>query len=82
MEGSGQLHAPDALTPGKEPQIRIGYEVWWTPETVWKLWSREKSLGLSKDRTQTVQTVDRRDTDWTIAALYTYDCKYKKYVHI
>jgi hypothetical protein len=27
MEGSGQLHAPDALTPGKEPQIRIGYEV-------------------------------------------------------
>jgi hypothetical protein len=31
MELSGQLHAPSALGPEKEPQVPIGYEVGWTP---------------------------------------------------
>jgi hypothetical protein len=35
LEASGQLHAPAALLPGKEPPIPIGYEVDWTSETVW-----------------------------------------------
>jgi hypothetical protein len=31
MEVSGQLHAPAALPPGKEPLVSIGYEAGWTP---------------------------------------------------
>jgi hypothetical protein len=30
--------------PGKEPSVPIAKEVGWTPEPVWTLWSREKSL--------------------------------------
>jgi hypothetical protein len=29
MEVSGQLHAPAALPPGKEPFVPIGYEAGW-----------------------------------------------------
>jgi hypothetical protein len=29
MEVSGQLNAPAALRPGKEPLVSIGYEVGW-----------------------------------------------------
>jgi hypothetical protein len=32
MEVSGQLHAPDALPPGKEPPVPIGQEAGWAPE--------------------------------------------------
>jgi hypothetical protein len=32
---SGQLHAPAALTPGKEPPVRIGEEAGWASEPVW-----------------------------------------------
>jgi hypothetical protein len=32
MEVSGQLHAPAALPPGKEP---IGKEAGWVPELLW-----------------------------------------------
>jgi hypothetical protein len=32
MEVSGQLHAPAALSPGKEPQVPIGEEAGWSPE--------------------------------------------------
>jgi hypothetical protein len=32
---SGQLHAPAALPPGKEPLIPIGQKAWWDPEPVW-----------------------------------------------
>jgi len=31
MEVSGQLHAPAALTPGKETLVPIGYETGWVP---------------------------------------------------
>jgi hypothetical protein len=34
MEVSGQLHAPAALPPGKEPLISIGWEAEWEPESV------------------------------------------------
>jgi hypothetical protein len=43
MEVSGQLHAPAALTPGKEPPAPIEQEGRWAPESVWVLWRREKS---------------------------------------
>jgi len=37
MEVSGQLHAPSALLPGKEPLVPIGYEAEWDPEPYIKL---------------------------------------------
>jgi hypothetical protein len=38
---SGQLHAPAAFAPGKEPPVPIGYEAGWAPEPVWTLETRE-----------------------------------------
>jgi hypothetical protein len=35
MDVSGQLHAPAALSPGKELPVSIGYEAKWAPEPVW-----------------------------------------------
>jgi len=35
MELSDQLHAPAALSPEKEPLLRIGKEAGWDPELVW-----------------------------------------------
>jgi hypothetical protein len=29
------IHAPAALTPGKETPVPIGEEVGWTPDPVW-----------------------------------------------
>jgi hypothetical protein len=36
MEVSGQLHAPAALPPEKEPLVHIGEEAGWAP-----IWNRE-----------------------------------------
>jgi hypothetical protein len=41
---SGQLHAPDAVLPKKEPPVTIGQGVGWTPEPIWTVWRRENSL--------------------------------------
>jgi len=40
---NGQLHAPIALPPGKEPPVRIGYEAGWDPEPVWTRWQNKKN---------------------------------------
>jgi hypothetical protein len=37
LEVSGQLHAPAALPPEKEPPILIGEEAGWAPEPVWTI---------------------------------------------
>jgi hypothetical protein len=42
MEVSGQLHAPAALPPGKEPLVPIGWEAGWAPESVRTRYRREK----------------------------------------
>jgi hypothetical protein len=34
MERSGELQAPAALSPGKEPPVPYGYEAEWAPEPV------------------------------------------------
>jgi hypothetical protein len=47
MKVSGQIHAPAALSPGKEPPVPVGYEAGWAQDLVWTLWSREKSLAKS-----------------------------------
>jgi hypothetical protein len=65
MELSGQLHAPAALPPGKEPVIRIGYEVGWTPEPVWTTWGSKNSYphrDLNSDPS-VVQPLASRYTD-------------------
>jgi hypothetical protein len=51
--------------PGKSPAVSIGQEAGWSPESVWTLWRREKSFNAG-NRTQTVQPVARRYTDWAI----------------
>jgi hypothetical protein len=38
MEISGQLHAPAALFPGKEPLVPIEWEAGWAPEPLWTRW--------------------------------------------
>jgi hypothetical protein len=41
---SGQLHAPVALPPEKEPPVPIGLGAGWTLEPVWTMWRREISI--------------------------------------
>jgi hypothetical protein len=55
----GQLHAPAALSPGKEPSVPIGQTAGWVPEPVWKTWRREKSCPYrdSKSDPSVVQPV-------------------------
>jgi hypothetical protein len=57
MEVSGQLHALATLPLGKEPLVFIGKEAGWTPELVWMLWRRGKSLSPARNRTSTIQPV-------------------------
>jgi hypothetical protein len=47
MEMSGQFHAPTALSPGKVPQVPIGYEAGRAPEPFFSLPGLElQVLGL------------------------------------
>jgi hypothetical protein len=45
LEVSGQLHAPTALPPGKEPSIFIRQEAACAPDPVWATWRGQNSLG-------------------------------------
>jgi hypothetical protein len=62
---SGQLHAPAALPPGKEPPVPIEQEVGWTSEPVWTIWIRENSWPHrdSNSDFSVVQPVASRYTD-------------------
>jgi hypothetical protein len=51
MEVSGQLHAPAALSPEKEPLVPIGEEAGWASEPFWTQWRREKFPALAGNRT-------------------------------
>jgi hypothetical protein len=46
MVVSGYIHAPVALSPGKEPLVRIGEGAGWAPEQVWTRWWKENSQPL------------------------------------
>jgi hypothetical protein len=54
MEASDQLYAPAMLLLGKGPSVSIGKEVGRTPELVWTLPNREKSLARAGNQTQAV----------------------------
>jgi hypothetical protein len=44
MEGGDQLHVPVALSLWKYSPLLFAYEVGWTPEPIWIVWSKEKSF--------------------------------------
>jgi hypothetical protein len=62
MEVSGQLNAPAALLPGKQPLVPIGYYARWAPEPVWTRWWREKFSAPSGLEPPTIQPVVQRYT--------------------
>jgi hypothetical protein len=70
FEVSGQLHAPAALHPGKEPPVPIGQEAGWVPEPVWTTWTRENSRTYrdSNSDPSVVLPVASRYTDCAIRA--------------
>jgi hypothetical protein len=67
---SGQLHAPAALPPGKEPPVPTAYEAGWVPEAVWTMWRTENSWPYrdSNSYPSVVQLVASRYTDYAIPA--------------
>jgi hypothetical protein len=55
MEVSGQIHAPAALTQGKEPLVATEWEAVWASEIVWMWWKREKNPTPAGNQTQVIQ---------------------------
>jgi hypothetical protein len=62
---SGQLQ-----TPWKEPLVSTVQEAEWGPESVWTLWSKEKSLAPVGNQTPVINSVARRYTDGSIYHWY------------
>jgi len=50
MEVSGQPRPSAPLTSKNELPVPTEYEAGWAPQTVWTLWSVEKSLGPAWNR--------------------------------
>jgi hypothetical protein len=74
MEVSGQLHAPAALPPGKEPPVPFGIGGWVGPRTVLNAVVKRKIPSPRREsnpRTPIVQPVAQRYTDWAITAPFT-----------
>jgi hypothetical protein len=67
---SGQVHTSTSLPPGKEPQVRIGYEAGWAPQLVWTMWRRENSWPYqdSNSDPSVIQPVGSRYTNYAIPA--------------
>jgi hypothetical protein len=75
MEVSGQLHAPAALPPGKEPPGTHWKGGWVGPRAVLDAVVKRKIPSprrVSNLRTPIVQSVAQRYTDWAITALYVF----------
>jgi hypothetical protein len=74
MEVSGQLHAPAALSPGKEPLVPIVQEAGWAPEPFWMQWWGEKFPTPAGTRPPIVQPVAQRYTTELSRLLHQYVC--------
>jgi hypothetical protein len=74
MEVSGQLHAPAAFHPWKDPQVPIGQEVGWTSEPVWTIWRRKNSWPYrdSNSDPSVVQPVASRYTNYASVVWQTF----------
>lgn len=51
MDGSGFLHAPAALSPGKgasQERVHIEQEAVWAPELIWKVWKQRTIICLCR----------------------------------
>jgi hypothetical protein len=69
MEVSGQVHAPAALTPGKEPLGTHWVGGWVGPRAVLDTVVKRKIPSLHREsnpRTPIVQPAAQRYTDWAI----------------
>jgi len=44
MEMNVQLHAPTALSSGKESPVETGQEAGWSPQPFWKQWRKRKDF--------------------------------------
>jgi hypothetical protein len=66
MELSGEIHAPGALRPRKEPSVLIGYEVGWAPNSVFYAVERGSFLTPDGNGTAVVQLVALCYTDCDI----------------
>lgn len=53
------------LLPGKEPQISVGYDIWWAMELGWAQWQIQKN----ENGTLVIQPIVIQFTIWTIMAL-------------
>jgi hypothetical protein len=73
MEVSGQLDAPAALPPWKEPPVPIEYEAGWAR------CGKEKNLAPAGNRTPAFQSVARRHAGWALSTHYRYRWFYKIY---
>jgi hypothetical protein len=62
MERSGQLYAPAALPPGKEPRYPLDKRLG-GPQSRFGRCGEQKSLALARNRTPAVQPVVRRYVD-------------------
>jgi hypothetical protein len=74
LKVSGQLKAPAALPPGKDPPVLIWQEAGWTPEQVWTTWRGEESSPYRESNSDPspVQPVVHRYTHCAIPALPFY----------
>jgi hypothetical protein len=68
---TGQLQAPAALPPGKEPPVHIRQEAGWAPESDWTVWKEENSC-IAGNQTRAVQPV-------AIPTPIKKECGHKKY---
>jgi hypothetical protein len=71
MEVSGQLHAPTALSPVKQPPVPIGKEAGRSPEPVCAPWRTQKSLALAENRILIPPSSIPQSSDYTNRAIPT-----------
>jgi len=72
MEVSDQIHAPAALSPGKEPLLHIGQDARWAPEPVWTRWWKEIFPALYEIKTPDHPTCSPTLNRWAIQDNYEY----------